>query len=94
MAPFIPHSMYRFFTGAQPDEFWLKATQEWLKQCHVMVVLAFAESSSGTQEEIKLAKKLNIPVFHMAGLNHVDHETAADLMQFVENCKEEGICDE
>ncbi len=37
---------------------------EWVKVSEALIVLPKWENSSGTKKEIKIAKKLNIPVFY------------------------------
>lgn len=63
--PVIPHSMYRFFQGTMPDDFWLNACLQLLRKCHAIVTVTNGQRSSGTLIELDAAKtKLHIPIFH------------------------------
>jgi Domain of unknown function (DUF4406) len=60
--PFIPH-LTHFWHMLFPREidFWYKQDMEWLKICDV--VYRLEGESHGTDEEIKVAKTIDIPVF-------------------------------
>ena len=63
--PVIPHSMYRYFHGTLPDDFWLDACMQLLRPCHVIITVEGWQSSAGTLNELDTAiNKLHIPVFH------------------------------
>ena len=59
----IPHTMYRFFQGALPDEFWLNATLDILRRCDAIAMLPNWKASQGARGEHALAKKLGLPIF-------------------------------
>lgn len=61
--PFVPHLtlIWDFFSPKTCWE-WLDYDNHWLPLCHV--VLRLPGESSGADEEVKLAEKLGIPVFH------------------------------
>ena len=61
--PLCPHTMYRFFQGALPDEFWLDATLELARRCDGIVMCRNWLSSVGSLGEREEMEKLNRPVF-------------------------------
>lgn len=63
MAPLIPHTMYRFFQGGLPDDFWIEATLTLLKKCHALYLLPKWQDSQGAIGERKEADRLGIPIF-------------------------------
>jgi len=66
VVPVIPHTMYRFFQGSLPDEFWLQAGLALLRACVSVVVTTTrigAETSAGTMAEVDEARRLGLPVF-------------------------------
>jgi uncharacterized protein (UPF0297 family) len=63
MAPLIPHTMYRFFQGALPDEFWLRATLALLRRCHALYLLPTWKESQGACAERDDAEAHGIPIF-------------------------------
>lgn len=58
----VVHCHFVNLVRSLPDEHWYKITQEYLRRCtHCMVLrLPNWQNSRGVQEEIALAKKLNI----------------------------------
>ena len=61
--PFIPHLSHFWHMLCPRDyNFWLKIDKEWLKCCDA--VLRLIGESPGADEEVELAKSLNIPVFN------------------------------
>jgi len=62
-APVIPHTMYRFYTGALPDQFWLDATLEVMRHCDAVFMCAGWGQSSGSRGEKAEAERLKMPVF-------------------------------
>ncbi len=61
--PFIPllnHYMDAHFK--QSEKYWLEYDLEWLPTCQA--VLRLSGESKGADAEVKLAKKLGIPVFY------------------------------
>jgi hypothetical protein len=64
-APVIPHTMYRFFQGALPDNVWLECGLALLRPCAAMAVAENWEGSVGTINEILEARDhLKIPIFY------------------------------
>jgi nucleoside 2-deoxyribosyltransferase len=61
--PLCPHTMYRFFDGSAPDEFWLEGTQELLRRCDGIVMSTGWPQSSGSQAELGLAQARRMPVW-------------------------------
>jgi len=64
--PVIPHTMYRFFQGSLPDEFWLQAGLALLRACSSVVVTTTelgSKVSAGTTAEIAEARRLGLPIF-------------------------------
>ena len=59
--PFIPHTMYRFFQYALPDEFWLSAGLELLRRCDAIMLLRRWRESSGTRNELAEASLRSMP---------------------------------
>ena len=59
--PFIP-LLYHFWHLITPRKYkdWTKLDNEWLKSCDIIIRLP--GKSKGADEEIRLAKKLGIPV--------------------------------
>ena len=62
--PFIPHANTGYYDGILPEQFWLDADQDWLRECDAVFVMPYSESSAGTIREIELAESIGIPVFH------------------------------
>jgi hypothetical protein len=60
-----PHKNTERFGGAAglDDNDWIKGDLEIIKRCDAMIVCPHWKESEGTKAEIKLAKKLNIPIF-------------------------------
>jgi hypothetical protein len=62
--PVIPHTMYRFFQNALPDEFWLKCGLGLLQSCNALAATVGWQESKGAQGEINHAEtQLKIPIF-------------------------------
>jgi hypothetical protein len=71
--PVIPHSMYRFFHGSLPDEFWLEATLTFLRSCDALLVVDYHEAarwrtSDGTVGEVEEMRRLTRPRFFLGDL--------------------------
>lgn len=71
--PVIPHSMYRFFHGSLPDEFWVQATLALLRPCDSLFVIDYFNSarwrtSMGTCGEVTEMQQLARPVFFLGDL--------------------------
>lgn len=65
--PVIPHTMYRFYQNALPDEFWLEAGIALLHTCAAVAVCVGpdrAQQSFGTLGEIGQAKQWSLPVYY------------------------------
>jgi hypothetical protein len=62
-APLIPHTMYRYYTGAAPDQYWLDATRELLTRCDAVWFLDNWANSQGSVGEYQTATRLGIPTF-------------------------------
>lgn len=63
--PLCPHTMYRHFDKALPDEFWLAATIALLERCDAILMLPGWESSRGACAELERAQsKLGMRVFY------------------------------
>ncbi len=61
--PFIPHLSHFWHTYTPyPYEHWLMYDNEWLKSCKCL--LRIKGESKGADKEVKLAKKLGMPVFY------------------------------
>lgn len=58
--PVCPHTMWRHFDKALPDEFWLEAAKLLLETCRGVVLVEGWENSAGTRAEIQLAKDLGL----------------------------------
>lgn len=59
-----PHTMGRFFDKIVPDDIVLGGTAEIMTRCDAVWVFSKNwKSSSGTQEEIRIAKERGMPVF-------------------------------
>src|ERR1017187_739132 len=59
-APFVPHATHFWhMIFPRPYEFWLKLDNQFLPLCHA--VLRLPGESSGADNEVELARKLNIP---------------------------------
>lgn len=63
-AVICPHTNSAHFDGFCEDEVWLKGYQEILKRCDAIFVLKGHENSSGTTNEIKLAKQLGKEIIY------------------------------
>jgi len=61
--PIIPHTMYRFFQGALPDEVWLDCGLALLEPCHAIVCARGWIDSTGTRGELARARALQMPAF-------------------------------
>lgn len=58
-----PHTTYRNFSGAAPDNIWLALTMEMLRRCDAIYLLKDWQDSSGSRGEHDEAKRLGIPIF-------------------------------
>ena len=77
-APFVPHATHFWhILFPRPYEFWLDLDNQFLPCCDA--VLRIAGDSNGADEEVALAEKLNIPVFHTIAnlLKHFETIAAA-----------------
>lgn len=79
----VPHTQYRFFQGALPDEFWLEATLELLRRCDAIVLLPTWQKSSGARGEHDEAVRLNLPVFHAGYGEPVRHDSGLPLSVWI-----------
>ena len=62
-APFAPlYSHFQHMAHPRPYQDWVKLDMEWVKVCDCL--LRLDGKSSGADDEVKLAKKLNLPVFY------------------------------
>ena len=62
--PFIPHLNHFWnFYHSHPESFWYKWDNEWLECCDY--IYRIPGKSPGTDKEMKLAKKLGIPVLKL-----------------------------
>lgn len=64
--PIIPHSMYRYFDKALPDEFWIEATRRQLERCDALVLHPSWQRSTGSKAERELASELRQPILDFA----------------------------
>lgn len=60
--PVCPHTMWRYFDRALPDEFWLRAALMLMETCEGLRVVSGWEGSSGTKREIELAREAGMYV--------------------------------
>ncbi len=67
--PLIPHTMFRYWDGTLTDEFWLRATKEWLRVCDAAVFSWRWESSVGSRGEYEEAGQLKIPTLVLESHN-------------------------
>jgi len=63
-AVICPHKNTAFFGGACPDVVWLEGDKELLRRCDAIFMLDEWEDSKGATEELALATKLKLAVFH------------------------------
>ena len=65
IVPVVPHTMYRFWDGLLPDEYFLGGTLELLRRCDAVALVSGWEASEGTKGEIAEARRplLPIPIF-------------------------------
>lgn len=68
-APFVPHFdiFFKIQSGVDfdiPMQYYYDYTMEFLKRCDYVLVCPNSENSVGTNNEIKKAKELGIPVFY------------------------------
>lgn len=61
------HTNTRFFSGAAPDDVWLKGDLEILKRCDAVLLTDNWESSEGARAEVAEARKLGIPILYNLG---------------------------
>jgi hypothetical protein len=62
-AAICPHLNTRLFDGECPDETWLTGDFEIIRRVDALVLVDGWQRSTGTAQEIKLAKELGLPVF-------------------------------
>lgn len=62
-AAICPHTNTRFFSGAAPDEVWLKGDIEILRRCDALITTPDWKASSGARAEVAFAYAHGIPVF-------------------------------
>lgn len=70
-SPIIPHCNCALLDLVAPsigDAFWLAATMELMRRADVVLLIPGWENSSGTQAEVREAKRLNIPVLTLGQL--------------------------
>ena len=62
-AVYVPHltHYWEWYHAQHPYEFWLEFDMAWLRKCDC--VLRIPGESSGADEEVRLARTLNMPVF-------------------------------
>ena len=65
--PVCPHTMWRYFDKALPDEFWLEAALLMMGDCEEVRVVDGWEKSQGTTRELELARAAGIPVRSQSG---------------------------
>ena len=78
LVPLIPHSMYRFFSGAKNDRYWLAATVQLLQRCDAVLMLPHWNESEGSKAEFAEASRINLPVFFC------DHPELARLKDYAD----------
>lgn len=59
-APLLSH--FQHLVHPRPIKDWYKFDNEWVRACHYL--LRLSGESKGADDEVKLALKLDIPVFH------------------------------
>lgn len=59
-----PHKNTAFFGGAADDSVWLAGDIEMMIRCDAVIVTDGWHRSSGTRDEIRIAKERGIPVFY------------------------------
>ena len=64
-AVFCPHTNSAHFSGAAPEESFLKGNLEWLYQADIAVVLANYIDSKGSVMEIAFCETYNIKLFFL-----------------------------
>jgi hypothetical protein len=62
--PVVPHLNTMFMDGIQDDQFWLDGTMELMRRCDAVWAMPNWKKSEGAKQEIKEAKKLNLPIFY------------------------------
>lgn len=67
MAALCPHTNTRYFQGAAPDHVFLDGDLELLRRCDALLTVHNWLGSKGAVEEVGLAHRLGIPVFHEIG---------------------------
>lgn len=62
-APFVPlYSHFQHMAHPRPYAEWVRLDYEWLQVCDC--VLRLDGESRGADDEVKLAEKLGLPIFH------------------------------
>ena len=61
--PICVHAMCRNYSGAAPDDVWLKGDLELLKRSDAAYVLPHIWRSSGSQDEVKMCEERKILTF-------------------------------
>ena len=77
--PVCPHTMYRFFNGVLPDQFWLDATLDLLRKCDAILLVPRWRESQGAKGERDEAMSLGIPVFNVVMMGYLLQPEAACL---------------
>lgn len=62
-ANICPHTNTRFLDGMCDNQVWLTGYLNILQMCEIMFLIPGWENSSGTKDEIKLARQINIPIY-------------------------------
>ncbi len=62
-AAICPHTNTAFLDGMCDNQVWLTGYLNILQVCELMILVPNWEDSSGTKNEIELAKKIGIPVY-------------------------------
>jgi hypothetical protein len=75
--PRIPHTMYRFFDGSLPDEFWLEAAMSLLRTCDAILLIPGWQRSSGSKAERAEAEGLGKKVLY----------SVAEVEEWLEECR-------
>jgi hypothetical protein len=58
-----PHLNAAFFEGDAGDDLFLTGGLEMLRRCDAVVLCPWHHESSGTREEVRLARELGLPVY-------------------------------
>lgn len=58
-----PHANTRFFSGATPDEVWLRGDLEILNRCDAVLLAPGWEQSAGARAELRFAESTGLRTF-------------------------------